>query len=146
MPVMPPVSVVKITTAGQLAQAYAIRRRVFIEEQRVPEAIELDADDAGAFHALALADGAAVGCGRMVTHGDEVKIGRMAVVRDRRGQGVGRQILEFLVAAARAQGCRRAILHAQLHAEEFYARNGFRAVGAIFEEAGIAHREMIREL
>jgi predicted GNAT family N-acyltransferase len=143
---MSPVSVVKITTAGQLAQAYAIRRRVFIEEQRVPEAIELDADDAGAFHVLAVAGDDAIGCGRMVTHGDEVKIGRMAVTRERRGQGVGRQILEFLVAAARAQGSRRAILHAQLHAEEFYARYGFSPVGEIFEEAGIAHRKMVREL
>ncbi|MGH7780784.1 MAG: GNAT family N-acetyltransferase [Candidatus Binataceae bacterium] len=124
-----------------------MRRRVFIEEQRVPEEIELDADDARAFHAIALRGGQAVGCGRYVEHGaDEIKIGRMAVLRELRGTGIGREVLEFLMSAARERGYRRAILHAQLTAEGFYLRQGFQPAGEIFEEAGIAHREMLREL
>lgn len=63
-----------------MESAFAIRRRVFIEEQNVPADIELDADDAQAFHALATLNGVAVGTGRMLPHGPgEVKIGRMAV-------------------------------------------------------------------
>ena len=126
-----------------MARAYAIRRRVFIEEQHVPEEIELDADDAHAFHALATLGGDAIGCGRMLDHGDsEVKIGRMAVIPQFRGTGVGRDILRFLMDRARARGRRKAILHAQLTAEGFYLKEGFTRLGDVFDEAGIAHRKM----
>ena len=130
-----------------MQRAYAIRRRVFIEEQNVPEEIELDADDGDAFHALAILDGVAIGCGRMLEHGDsEVKIGRMAVLREFRKTGVGAHILRFLIDRARARGLRRAILHAQLTAEGFYLKEGFNPVGGVFDEAGIAHRKMERDL
>jgi len=127
-------------------QCWALRRTVFIEEQGVPEAIEMDADDTGAYHLLALLDNVPVGCGRMIPHGDEVKIGRMAVLIEHRQHGVGRQILEALMDAARAQGYRKAILHAQLHAEGFYLKCGYAPIGDIFEEAGIPHRLMERDL
>jgi len=130
-----------------MQRAWAIRRRVFIEEQRVPEEIEMDADDSHAFHALAILDGNAIGCGRMVEHGRrDVKIGRMAVLREFRKTGVGAAILRFLVDRARRRGFHRAILHAQLTAEGFYLKEGFIAVGGAFDEAGIAHRRMEREL
>ena len=126
-----------------MARAYAIRRRVFIEEQQVPEEIELDADDALAFHALATVGDDAIGCGRMLDHGDgEVKIGRMAVMPQFRGTGVGREILRFLMDRARARGLRKAVLHAQLSAEGFYLKEGFTPLGDVFDEAGIAHRKM----
>lgn len=133
---------IAIESPADMARAYAIRRRVFIEEQRVPEEIELDDDDAHAFHALAILHGAAIGCGRMLEHGDEVKIGRMAVLPEHRGTGVGRDILHFLLEQARTRGSRKAILHAQMSAEGFYLKEGFMPVGAVFEEAGIAHRKM----
>jgi predicted GNAT family N-acyltransferase len=133
-------------TKELLDQAWTIRRRVFIEEQRVPEEIELDADDASAFHALATAGAAAIGCGRYVVHGDEVKIGRMAVLPEYRGRGIGREILRFLMESARARGFRRAMLHAQLTAEGFYLKQGYEPVGEVFEEAGIAHRAMVSKL
>lgn len=129
-----------------MEQAWTIRRRVFIEEQNVPEEIELDADDARAVHALALESGRPVGCGRMVAHEDYVKIGRMAVLRPRRRTGVGRALLGFLVAEARRRGFGRAVLDAQLHAEGFYLKLGFTPLGDVFEEAGIAHRRMERAL
>ncbi len=127
---------------SRMEQAWALRRRVFIEEQRVPEEIELDADDADALHALALEDGRPVGCGRMLARGDYVKIGRMAVMAERRGAGIGRRVLQFLVERARQQGYRRAVLDAQVHAERFYLKQGFTPVGEVFEEAGIPHRRM----
>jgi predicted GNAT family N-acyltransferase len=141
------VTVVAITSRAELDQAWAIRRRVFIEEQHVPEEIELDEDDHLAFHALAFLDGVAVGTGRMVFHGDEeVKIGRMAVRLDLRGSGIGREILLFLMNEARARGFKKAVLHAQLTAEGFYLKCGYRPIGGVFEEAGIAHRKMEIEL
>ena len=141
------IKVVGITTPAQLEQAYEIRRRVFIDEQNVPEEIELDDDDARAFHALALIDGVPVGTGRMLPHGEhEIKIGRMAVLRELRGGGIGREILEFLMKEARARGFHTAVLHAQLTAEGFYLRAGYQPRGEVFEEAGIAHRKMDRAL
>jgi predicted GNAT family N-acyltransferase len=146
MPSASPITVIEITTRARMDQAWALRRLVFIEEQDVPEAIEMDDDDAIAFHALALDGATPVGCGRMVRHGDHVKIGRMAVLRERRGSGIGRHVLEFLMDAARQQGFRKAILHAQLTAEGFYLKNAYIPIGEVFEEAGIAHRLMEREL
>jgi len=122
--------------------AFEIRRRVFIEEQGVPESIELDSDDAHAYHALAMLGEQAIGCARMVPHHEYVKIGRMAVIREWRGRGVGRRLLDFLVGEARSLGYRRAVLHAQLHAEGFYLKAGFRPIGPEFDEAGIPHRRM----
>ena len=107
----------------------------------------MDADDEHAFHALAVLDGVAIGCGRMVDHGAaEVKIGRMAVLREYRTIGIGAEILRFLIDQAHTRGIRKAILHAQLTAEGFYLREGFMPVGGVFDEAGIAHRLMERAL
>ena len=130
-----------------MERGYAIRRRVFIDEQNGPEEIEMDADDAHAFHALAILDGVAIGCGRMLEHNStEVKIGRMAVLPEFRKAGVGAHILRFLIDRARTRGFRKAILHAQLTAEGFYLKEGFTPVGGVFDEAGIAHRKMERDL
>jgi predicted GNAT family N-acyltransferase len=138
---------IAIESAADMQRAYTIRRRVFIEEQRVPEEIEMDTDDSHAFHALAILDGNAIGCGRMVEHGkSEVKIGRMAVLPEFRKTGVGAQILRFLIDRARTRGFCKAILHAQLTAEGFYLKEGFVPIGEVFEEAGIAHRLMERSL
>ncbi|MFZ2061466.1 MAG: GNAT family N-acetyltransferase [Candidatus Binatus sp.] len=141
------IKVIEIESPGDMQRALAIRRRVFIEEQNVPEEIELDASDEHAFHALAILDGVAIGCGRMLEHGaSEVKIGRMAVLLEFRKTGVGAQILRFLIERARERGFRKAILHAQLTAEGFYLKEGFNPVGGVFDEAGIAHRTMERDL
>lgn len=140
-------SVVLVTSPAQMDQAYAIRRQVFIEEQHVPEEIEMDEDDGHAVHAVASIDGRPVGCGRSVAHGDdEIKIGRMAVLKELRGAGIGKAILEFLMDEARGRGFKRAVLHAQLSAEGFYLKQGFMPEGEVFEEAGIPHRRMHRAL
>jgi predicted GNAT family N-acyltransferase len=117
-----------------------VRRRVFIEEQGVPEALEWDEWDAGALHVLAL-DGAglAIGTGRLLPDGH---VGRMAVLREWRGRGVGGALLDALLEAARVRGLREAVLNAQTHALGFYAGRGFVAEGEEFPDAGIAHRRM----
>ncbi len=141
------VKVIAIESPADMQRAWAIRRRVFIEEQNVPEEIEMDADGAHAFHALALLDGAAIGCGRTLDHGaSEIKIGRMAVLPEFRKAGVGALILRFLIDRARTRGVCKAVLHAQLSAEGFYLKEGFSPVGGVFDEAGIAHRKMERAL
>jgi predicted GNAT family N-acyltransferase len=125
------------------AEASRIRMEVFVREQRVPAEIEMDERDAACLHALAYVDGKAVGTGRLLPDGH---IGRMAVLKASRALGVGGAILERLVEEARRRGMREVRLAAQTHALAFYARHGFDAVGAVFEEAGIPHQEMRRVL
>jgi predicted GNAT family N-acyltransferase len=121
-----------------------IRYHVFVVEQRVPEALEWDEADAGAMHALASATaGLPIGCARLLPDGH---IGRVAVVRDWRRCGVGTALMIELIAAARSRGDAEVIVNAQLAAMPFYARHGFVASGAVFEEAGIDHRVMTRAL
>ncbi|MFG6413511.1 YbgC/FadM family acyl-CoA thioesterase [Roseateles sp. DC23W] len=144
-------SVVDVNVGGwrELGDAAsAIRREVFIEEQRIPAEMEWDAADASCLHALARNRfGMPLATGRMLEHVPGVaKIGRLAVRRSMRGTQIGRQVLEALMAKARQQGDREVLLHAQLSAENFYLRAGFQRRGEPFEEAGIAHVEMVREI
>ena len=126
------------------ADAGAIRDAVFIQEQGIPAALEHDAADATAVHAVAYNRlGRALGTGRLLTTEPGVaKIGRMAVLASVRGAGVGRPLLDALVNAARDRGDREVLLHAQASAVGFYLRAGFAPRGPAFEEAGIEHQEM----
>ena len=127
------------------ARAYAapVRLVVFVEEQRVPAELEMDERDAGCVHAIAFDGARAVGTGRLLPDGH---IGRMAVLKAFRGQGVGGEILEALVEAARRRGEREIVLSAQTHALAFYRAHGFEAFGAEYEEAGLPHQDMRRAL
>jgi len=124
--------------------AMSVREAVFVVEQGVPPEIELDAWDPRCDHALAsVSAGQTVGTGRLLPDGH---IGRMAVLRAWRGQGVGGALLAALMERAAARGMRRAVLNAQTHATRFYARFGFVAFGDEFMEAGIPHVAMARTL
>jgi len=120
-------------------EAKRIRFTVFVDEQRVPAEIELDENDARCVHALAYADGKAIGTGRLLPDGH---IGRMAVLREWRGKGAGRALLRALVDAARRRGDREVLLSAQVHALGFYRAEGFEPEGPEYEEAGIPHQAM----
>ena len=125
-------------------EAYLIRKQVFIEEQGVPEDMELDEHDPLAKHALAYQDGLCVGTGRLVRlDNDHAQIGRMAVLSAYRNQSIGTAILSRLIALAKAEGILVLVLHSQISALPFYAKFGFVAEGPIYDEAGIAHRNMI---
>jgi len=132
--------------------ASPLRMAVFVEEQGVPPALELDEHDAACLHAVAYNRlGMPVATGRLLPseHGEGQstgRIGRMAVDRAVRGQRWGRMVLDALVEAARARGDAQATLHAQRSAEGFYRRASFEPVGGPYEEAGIAHITMRRAL
>ena len=130
---------------GQAAQeAYPIRQEVFIHEQGVPEAMELDEFDPSADHALAYKESKCVGTARLVyLDAKSAQIGRMAVLSAFRGRGIGMAMLMALVHRAQAQGISSVILHSQVMAMPFYEKQGFITQGPIYEEAGIPHRNMI---
>jgi predicted GNAT family N-acyltransferase len=133
-------SVERVSWSARRDALHAVRRAVFIEEQRVPEHLEWDEEDERACHVLATSlDGAPIGTGRLK---QDCYIGRMAVLQAWRGRGVGCMILSTLLGIAQKQGCSVVRLHAQTHALEFYERFGFSAFGGEFDEAGIPHRQM----
>lgn len=128
------------------AQAHAapLRFAIFVGEQNVPAGIELDDMDQKSLHAIAYDDsGKPIGTGRLLPEG---KIGRMAVVKEWRRRGIGAALLEALVEEARRRGIAEVRLSAQLQAAEFYRAHGFVAEGKVYEEAGILHQAMRRQL
>lgn len=136
------VEVVDYGTA--LPQLRAVREVVFVQEQGVPLELEWDDLDPHCHHVIARdAEGQPVGTGRLTP---ERKIGRMAVLADWRGRGVGDALLLALIDKARELGWRDLSLHAQASATGFYARHGFLPYGERFVEAGIDHQSMRRLL
>lgn len=138
---------------------FAVRHVVFVQGQGVPQDLERDELDACAEHAVAVRDGRVVGTGRLLdgrtdesgrlvpgTAGTVGTVGRMAVLDAARGSGVGRALLDLLVATAAARGRPVVELHAQVHAHGFYERAGFTPYGEVYLEAGIEHVGMRREL
>jgi len=128
--------------------ASPLRTEVFVDEQKVPAEMEWDEDDKTALHCVAVNRmGMPLATGRLLQHAPGVaRIGRMAVKKPMRGSDLGRRVLQALMDAARARGDQQVLLHAQCSAEGFYQRAGFVPHGAVFEEAGIAHIEMVRDL
>jgi len=119
-----------------------VRQVVFVEEQHVPPPEEWDGRDADAVHLLAEdAAGRPLGCARLLAGG---KIGRLAVLPDHRGRGVGRALLQAVIELAEAAGPIELQLDAQLQALDFYRPFGFKARGPVFDDAGIPHRLMVR--
>lgn len=139
----PPPLITVATWHGDGPTLRALRQAVFVAEQGVPLEIELDGRDPECRHLLARCAGVPVGCVRMLPDGH---IGRMAVLAPWRGCGIGRRLLAAMLEQAAAAGLRGVWLHAQVHALAFYERLGFRAEGPEFDEAGIRHRLMRRDL
>jgi len=120
-----------------------VREAVFVREQGVPPALEWDGQDAQAVHLLAIGpQGLPVGTARLLADG---KIGRMAVLANWRGRGIGSALLRELLAIIAAEGFPQPYLDAQTSATEFYQRQGFAAEGEVFLDAGIPHCRMRRD-
>lgn len=121
-----------------------VRRRVFIEEQKVPEQLEWDEFDESSLHILAMsAQNQPIGTGRLKRDG---QIGRMAVLPEYRRHSVGSAILQALIDAAIAGNLPEVYLHAQLSAIDFYLKHGFHSYGEQFLDANIPHISMRRKL
>jgi ElaA protein len=137
----------RIAVTRDIATCQRLRRVVFIEEQGVSEADEVDGRDADAIHLLAWLNDAPVGTARLLVKGATGKIGRVCVLAPARGTGLGAALIRAALDQFRAMpGVRTVTLGAQSHATGFYAALGFRVVGDEFMDAGIPHREMIMDL
>jgi predicted GNAT family N-acyltransferase len=155
-----PLLVRRAESAGDLHAAFALRTRVFVEEQNVPAEEERDAADRSptTAHVVAERDGAVVGTGRLLAdpdHPGEVHVGRVAVAAEARAGGVGEAVMAALEAIALAEhavagpdGARRVRveLSAQEQAVGFYRRLGYTLGGRRFLDAGIWHRDAVKVL
>ncbi len=136
-----------ITETRDIATCLELRRVVFILEQGVSLEDEVDGRDGEARHLLAWADGVAVGTARLLVEGDVGKIGRVCVLEQARGMGMGADLIRFAVEVFRGvPGVRKVKLGAQIHALGFYERLGFVAVGPVYMDAGMEHRDMVLAL
>ncbi len=134
------------SSQDEIDEAMALRTIVFVEEQGVPLAEEIDGLDGEATHLVALEDGEVVGTCRLLLDGTTVKLGRMAVAKEHRGDGIAAEMLSVADREAKLLGGEQIKLAAQTYARALYDQAGYVADGAPFPEAGIEHIWMSKQL
>jgi len=125
-----------------LLQLKNIREKVFIQEQKVTPQLEWDGMDEKAIHFLVFNDKAAIGCARAIVIKDHMQLGRMAVLKEYRGQGIGSALLEKAMTIAKLNQLSAIYISAQCHAIDFYKKFGFEVTSDIYLDAEIPHRDM----
>lgn len=136
-------NVIQVSWATHSSQLIAVREPVFVVEQEVEPDFEWDEIDAVAIHLLALSKGQPVGCARIINH---KKIGRMAVLKEWRGHGVGQALLQEAINICQAHGTKAIKLTAQTHAITFYKQAGFVEISGVYQDANIPHVDMQLDL
>ncbi|MFY8176712.1 GNAT family N-acetyltransferase [Candidatus Methylopumilus universalis] len=125
-----------------LSQLKNIREKVFIQEQKVTPQLEWDGMDEKAIHFLVFNDKAAIGCARAIVIKDHMQLGRMAVLKEYRGQGIGGALIEKAMTIAKLNQLSAIYISAQCHAIDFYKKFGFEVTSDIYLDAEIPHRDM----
>lgn len=138
------IEISRVKSEEEMKIVCEIRMEVFVREQGVPVELEMDELDKESIHVLAYVDGVAAGCGRVHLEGEEAKIGRIAVRKANRRDGIGTGICKLLMSIAADNGVSKVYLGAQLSAIDFYAAMGFEKVGEVFLDAGIKHIKMFK--
>jgi predicted GNAT family N-acyltransferase len=141
--------VIEVRAAAGPPEVWAaldLRREVFVDEQGVALEEDRDGRDDAALHLVAFLDGVLVGTCRLLLDGDRVKLGRMVVKRTARGRGVAGLLLTEADARTRDLGATTIVLGAQLTAQAVYAKAGYAAYGDVFDDAGIPHVMMRKDL
>ncbi|MEX0349351.1 MAG: GNAT family N-acetyltransferase [Paracoccaceae bacterium] len=137
----------RIDVVDDPAPCFALRHEVFVVEQGIPQEEELDELDAVAVHLLARDGARAIGAARVVFIEETAKIGRVCVLAQARGTGLGTALIKEAIEVARAQeGVTKVKLGAQITAMGFYEKLGFAALGPIYLDAGLDHRDMVMDL
>ena len=128
-------------------QCLEVRKEVFVEEQNVPLEIEVDEYEKEAVNILLTLDDRPLGTVRYRDIGDGVaKVERMAVRKSARGTHLGQALMNFVHIHARDNGYKRTKLGAQVHALKFYEKLGYEVTSDEFDDAGIPHKYMEKEL
>ncbi|MFK7834757.1 MAG: GNAT family N-acetyltransferase [Sulfitobacter sp.] len=134
-----------IDLTDDLETCLALRREVFMEEQGVSLADEVDGLDPDCLHLLASVDGVPAGTARIHLVESTAKIGRVCLIISQRGKGLGAALILKALEVAKGKAT-RAKLGAQVDALGFYEKLGFTAIGPVYDDAGIPHRDMVQDL
>ena len=137
---------IHIAATTDTATCFALRHEVFVVEQGYTAEGEVDALDAQSLHLLAHDDDTPIATARVYIDEGTAKIGRVCVLKERRGTGLGAELIHAAVALAASQNASRAILGAQAHAVGFYAKLGFAPYGDVYDDEGEPHQMMERTL
>jgi Predicted acyltransferase len=142
-PAMSTLTVHLITEPDELQACLDIRREVFIDEQGVSEAEEMDGKEDQCGHLLARLDGVPIGTTRLNWQPGKLKVQRVAVLKPHRGTGAGLAMIKAAIDEARRRSdIETVVLDSQVSAIGFYEKLGFVASGPVFLDAGIDHRLM----
>lgn len=134
------------TDVAESQLAFHVRDLVFTQEQGYPAEIDIDEYDESAWHVVITEENQPVATARLIEVHGKHKIGRVAVVKDARKQGLGVQVMQALIEKAQVLGIDEIVLHSQTHAQGFYERLGFKVFGEVFLEDGQPHIAMILDL
>jgi predicted GNAT family N-acyltransferase len=140
------VEVREARSASEVTAALVLRERIFCGEQGVSFEADQDGRDPEATHIVAIEDGVVIGTCRLLFRGDVARLGRLAVERGRRGDGVAAAILREADRIASDAGAESIALHAQTYAQSLYERAGYEEYGPTFVEEGIQHVAMEKRL
>jgi predicted GNAT family N-acyltransferase len=132
-----------VTTFDELLKAFMVRAIVFVEEQNVTFAEEVDEHEHASLHILGEWEGEPIAAARIRFLGEYAKLERICVRSKWRGKNIGRQLVTFMMAVARDRGFNKFKMHAQSHLTDFYGQFGFQVVGDLFYEANIPHYVMV---
>jgi len=136
-----------VTGDIELYEAFEVRRQVFVHEQGIPEELVSDGHDGEALHVVVKDGKQVIGSARVQFLADnQAKLERMAVLKRYRRKGIGREMLLFLDTVWKDKQVRQVIIHAQLEVVPFYKLCGFDELGLPFQEAGIKHIKMRKQI
>lgn len=133
-------------TDKQQEQAFHVRMMVFVEEQNVPAEEEIDAYDEEAIHFIGYQRTRPIAAGRLRFIDDYGKLERICILKPKRGNSFGKQLMQRMEETLRSRGYSKAKLHAQTQAQGFYHRLGYQTISGEFLDAGIPHVTMEKEL
>lgn len=135
-----------LTYNDDLSEVFSIRRKVFVEEQQIPDNIEFDEYDSEAMHVIVYEEAGskkAVATGRIIYDEQECQIGRIAVLKEFRGKKYGDFTVRMLLNRAFTAGIKEVTINSHQSVEEFYKKIGFQRIGCYFTEAGINYCKMM---
>jgi predicted GNAT family N-acyltransferase len=135
-----------VSNEKELTDAFNVRKKVFVDEQKVPEEEEIDQYEEAAAHFILYQNGEPAGAGRFRIVDDLGKVERICVLASQRGTGAGKAIMNKIEQHAKSQGIKALKLNAQTHAIPFYNSLGYEVISDEFLDAGIPHKTMKKSI
>jgi len=136
-----------VTGDDELRQAFEVRKQVFVREQGISEDLVFNGHDNKALQMVVKDGERVIGSARVkFLAGNQAKLERMAVLKHYRRKGIGKEMLLFLDGVLKDKQVKQVIIHAQLEVVPFYKLCGFNELGLPFQEAGIKHIKMCKQV